>query len=173
MATDVEPQARGRSSTEEAEERGVRRRAALVVLLVSLGTLLALALYFWPEGDDVDHSLDGAPFVTNFVVGWRDSDQASVYTVDAVDPQGDELTYTWDVRVGDCGTLVAEGPEAVWTHPKGADPDCRPTSESPDGGMSGQIAVVISDGTFDCRVVYRKGSTMGTMAYPATCVRKA
>ena len=174
MATDVERQGAvpPPPPTDDLEDRRVRRRAMLIALVVSLGSLLAIVLYLWPDGDKTDHSLDGAPFVTNFVVGWRDLDQANVYSVDAVDPQGDELTYTWDIQVGNCGTLATAGPEAVWTHPKGSDSDCVSTATTPDGSMPGQIAVVISDGIFDCRVVYREGSKMGTMAYPATCVRK-
>jgi hypothetical protein len=159
-----------RDPREEAER--ARRRAKITALVVALGTLIAIILYVTRAAGSEDHSLAGAPYVTNFVVSWRDGDQASVYTVDAVDPDEDPLTYQWNADVAGCGAFAAEGQQAIWTHPPGAGDTCVRHGTTPDGGIRGSISVVISDGTFDCTVVYRGGSGMGTLAYPADCVRR-
>lgn len=156
---------------EEAER--ARRRAQIVALVVVFGVLLAGVLYLTRDTGNDDNSLAGAPFVTNFVVSWRQDDQANVYTVDAVDPQDDPLTYVWTASVGGCGTFQAEGQQAVWTHAPRPGDGCLRKGKSADGGLKGTVTVVISDGTFDCTVVYPGGSAMGTMAYPSTCVRRS
>ena len=154
------------------EEERARRRAKIVALVVALGTLIAIILYMTRDAGSDDDSLAGAPYVTSFVVSWRDGDQASVYTVDAVDPTEEPLTYQWNADVAGCGAFAAEGQQAIWTHPPGAGDTCVRHGTTPDGSIAGSISVVISDGTFDCTVVWTNGSRMGTMANPAECVRR-
>jgi hypothetical protein len=140
----------------------------LLVILV-LGLVIGAFAILRPKGDP--DPLAGAPFVTNFVASWRSDDQSTVWTVDAVDPQDDPLTYEWIPAVHGCGTFTAHENEGVWTHPRGAGDTCLRKGKTPDGGIDGSVVVIISDGTFNCTVSYRQGSLMGSMAYPATCVR--
>jgi hypothetical protein len=157
------------ASRDDEGRPGDKRRAVAMLLVLGVGLVIGAFLLLRPHDRD---EMAGAPFVTSFVASWRPEDEATVWTVDAVDPQDDALTYEWRPSVDGCGTFSYDGPVAVWFHPRGVAGDtCRRTTTTPDGGIAGSVTVVISDGTFNCTVAYRKGSAMGSMAYPATCVR--
>lgn len=80
----------------------------------------------------------------------------TVYSVEARDPDGDELTYVWRKSAErPCGTFISsEGNIATWSHPE---PPCPKEKVHP-----GTITVVVSDGEgHRVRAVYPFGSASG------------
>jgi len=76
------------------------------------------------------------PTIGNFSVVLSPPD--TIYTVGAGDPEGDNLTYTWMISDGACGTFSSSGNQAVWTNPH---PPCSDETSHP-----GTVTVVIADG---------------------------
>jgi hypothetical protein len=81
------------------------------------------------------------------------------YSVQASDPEGRTLTYTWQKTQGTpCGSFTFTNNVAVWSHP---DPPCPNEAVHP-----AIIFVNISDGTNEIQRVYTAGSAPGTGNVP-------
>lgn len=76
------------------------------------------------------------PTIDNFSVMLSPPDM--IYTVGASDPEGDNLTCTWVISDGACGTFSSSGNQAGWTRPH---PPCSDETSHP-----GTVTVVIADG---------------------------
>ncbi|HEV2251260.1 MAG TPA: hypothetical protein VGT60_12220 [Candidatus Limnocylindria bacterium] len=80
------------------------------------------------------------------------------YNVDATDPEGDKLTYTW-TKSNPCGTFTFQDGTAVWGHPH---PPCPNEEFHP-----GTITVTVNDGKGNTITrTYDGGSQSGTGAAP-------
>jgi hypothetical protein len=88
------------------------------------------------------------------------SPPATTYTVQASDPEGEALRYTW-TSTNNCGTFTgANSPTFVWSHPH---PPCGDETVHP-----GTIRVQISDGGLAVLREYTNGSASGTGLVPPT-----
>ena len=81
------------------------------------------------------------------------------YTVEATDPEGDALTYTWTISQEACGTFSGDGPRAVWAHPH---PGPGRIACGDDVSHPGTITVVVSDGRGNEITRTYQGSVSGT-----------
>jgi len=98
------------------------------------------------------------PPVVGPIVAVFNAPQTS-YSVQASDPEGRPLTYTWQkTQAVPCGTFTSTNNVAVWNHP---DPPCPNEAVHP-----AIIFVNISDGTNELQRVYTQGSAPGTGNVP-------
>lgn len=81
------------------------------------------------------------------------------YTVQASDPEGKTLTYTW-TKTNTCGSFTSQNNVAVWGHPH---PPCGDEVFHP-----GTVTVSVSDGANVVQRVYTQGSLGGTGTVPAS-----
>ncbi len=81
------------------------------------------------------------------------------YTVQATDPEGKSMTYTW-TKTNPCGTFTFTNNIAIWNHPD-VPGGCPAEDIHP-----GTITVNVSDGVNQVQRVYTQGSAPGTGNVP-------
>jgi len=81
----------------------------------------------------------------------------TTYTVNASDPEGASLTYTWTWD-GGCGVWTPSGNTATWSHPNGAPPSGCPHDSA---SHPATITVRVSDGVNAVTKTY-SGSLAGS-----------
>ena len=121
-----------------------------------------------------------APTVGPMLVTFDQSTYTTTYQLAVDDPDGDPVTVTWTLEPHeDCGVFESSGATATWTHPHESqrplvpgfpeDRFCRDTTQQ-QSGHPGTITATVTDGSFECTLVYTGGSEEGTADGPGECV---